>query len=131
MAGPHSLAREDAWKSYTLINVLSATIKVSGRMGGLGKTLGRSGHLCWVLENKEELAKLGRAPQAEGPVQAEAWRCEHTWHVQEPSSSLLGKSSKPGRESWGQAVKDFECHPWAFGVYPTCGGHTGRGEGGK
>lgn len=44
--------------------------------------------------------------------------------------SLLGESSKPGRESWVQAVMDFERRPQEFGVYPTCGGHTERGKGG-
>lgn len=29
---------------------------------------GRSGHLSWVLKNEEELAKSGRATQAEGPT---------------------------------------------------------------
>lgn len=68
-------------------------VKVFKTVGGLGKTLGKRGHLCWVLKNKEELAKSGRAPQAEGLAQAKVWRCEHMWPIQEPSIVCWGKAA--------------------------------------
>lgn len=40
-----------------------------------------------------------------------------TWNIQEPSSSLMGKRSRPGKESGGQAVKGLDCYP--------CGGRKG------